>query len=76
MTERLGLELFLESGELCPVVGDENSEQTCRLGGTGVLADQVLAARRFEETLTCLVCLVERSAVRWPVTGVTANNIR
>jgi len=73
MTERLGLELFLESGELCPVVGDENSEQTCRLGGTGVLADQVLAARRFEETLTCLV---ERSAVRWPVTGVTANNIR
>jgi len=73
MTERLALELFLESGELRPVGGDENSEQTSRLGGTGVLADQVLAARRFEETLTCLV---ERSAVRWPVTGVTANNIR
>ena len=45
----------VERCETRAVVGDEHGEQARGLGGAGVLADEMLAARRLEEALAGLV---------------------
>jgi len=42
---------LVDRGQPRPVIGDVDGEQTCRLGCAGVLAEQMLAARRLEEAL-------------------------
>ena len=64
--------LLVEGGELRTVIRDEHREQARRLDGTGILADQVLAARRLEKlspgtfggfsTATSFTCAPDSSA--------------
>src|SRR6266851_2325702 len=49
--------LFVEGGQLRAVIGDEDGEQAGRRRLAGILADEMLAARRLEEALAGLVDL-------------------
>src|SRR5258708_16530413 len=45
----------VKHGQFCPCIGDENSEQAGWFSCARVLANQMLAAFRFKETLACMV---------------------
>src|SRR5208282_3276548 len=55
---------LVEGRQFCAVVGHEDGKKTSRLGRTCVLADEVLAAGRFEKGFACHVDL------GWPARGV------